>query len=553
MAKAQYPRQNSFTIIPALKGVVRKFGFQQRPPFSSIESVNLWPSDARTGRRVTSTRPYLEPLDQSPGAGVNLLCRVNGDGTLVPELTFLAARNGVLYKWAGEDTGSFEQVDVGLSPPAISTGRPVYATPFLLKVIIANNGTPLVYNYLSGASPRLTTLTATAGNVPLDCRVVATWEGSVWFGGAPTTPHILYASRTGTETDFNYAALPEDDGGAFATTGSNEGLIGEPIVALMPQTGDTMVVGCVNSMYALHGHPRRGGSISVLSGRIGPMGQGAWCKAPDGTLFMLTKIGMVTLAPTPNAVPSAISRDRIPDQLMGLKYDTLNPVVSMAYDSRWNGVHITIREATFGGDVQPAQAWWYDLEDGGFHEMEFASYPQVMLAFNELDSPTESGVLYGGDGFGGLAQFNTEGTEVFSYNQVIGPVRLSPTATRKNLIQQVKAIFGMPTHLSGVLTVWVGHDGEEAYNNYLTDRAGTSFSVPFDSLAKNGSTLRPRLARHAMLLQLSGATPPMIFEGADVQLVDAGRERSVRQWTTASQVAQPPQVSAGPDQIVDYV
>lgn len=535
------PKKGVIHVDPPLGGTVRKMGFQKQEPFSTIDSTNMWPLNSIDNRLALATRPplerYLEVDDN-----INLLCRVSGDGNQDPQQTFVYASEGDLYVWTG--TG-FDQVDTAFAPatvPAVTTGRAVYATPFLEKVVIANSGTPLVYDHDADLlTNRITYLTATAGTVPVDCRIVVTWQGAVWFAGAPDAPHILYASRTGDITDYDYFALPEDEGGAFATIDDNEGLIGEPITALMPQTTDTMVVGCLDSMWAIKGHPRRGGSVESISTKIGPLGQGAWAKAPDNTLFVLTKVGIVTIAPQDGSIPALISKEKIPNELIGLEFDPLDPTISMAYDTVWNGLIINKR-----GDNE--QSWWFDPQYGGFHKMALtvSGPPTVMLTFPSLDSATASGCLFGGEF--GLYRFDAMGVnETPVWSVFIGPIKISPNALLKSKVETVKVVLGAETIPGtgdeGTFGVFVGVDGEEAYNNANNSRAGTGYEVSTSVLIANNGLIRPQLSGHAVILRAFG-TDRFIFESADMVFVEAGQMRAMKNWSVE------PRVSAGPDQRV---
>lgn len=530
-------------IHPPQAGVVRKFGFQFQPPYSCIESVNFWPFNPADNRRVSCTRAPLGAFANPANTNINLLTPVNGDTGQYPQQSFLVAANGVLYLWMGGST--YQVVDEGESNvPTISTGRPVYCATMIFDTVIANNGDPLVYNNASqenlpSSEPRLTELTASEGTVPYDCRVVASWQGAMWFGGAHSTPHILYGSRTGDITDFDYAV--DDEGGAFATTGDNEGLLGGPIVALIPQTADAMIIGCENGMFILRGHPRRGGIMEVLSASVGPLGQGAWCKLPDDTLFMLTKTGIVILESNATATPTELSRQRIPDDLISLVYDSQNPVVSMAYDTQWKFVHINVR-----GDEE--QAWIYDVENGGFYQQEYEQYPTVVLSMPSLAEENKSGVLHGTAT--GMYRFDLTDTdqETISCHQMIGPIKISDNPFKKSKITECRTILGIESGLNGTIGWWCGMDGEEVYNNISNDSQRRTFETDLQSLQRNNGMTRPEVAGHALILQIEGevTSAPVIFEEAEITLVDAGRERAARNLAVA------PEVFAGADQTVEF-
>lgn len=538
-------------IHPPQAGVVRKFGFQAQPPYSTIKSVNFLPFHALDGRRVSCTRPPMKFFGSPSGAfgEVNLLKAINGDSGQTPQQSFIAAESGILYRWAGG--ASFEQVDQGLSSvPLISTDRPVCAATMIFQTVIANNGDPLVYNNSSSAFysgvgvHRLTTLASlvTEGTAPTDCRVAASWQGAIWLAGASANPHILFGSRTGDITDWDY--FVDDEGGAFATTGDNEGLLGGPIVALIPQTADAMIVGCEDGMFIMRGHPRRGGILEVLSSTIGPLGQGAWCKLPDDTLFIMTKAGIVTLESSSTATPTEVSQQRLPADLRSLIYDSSNPVVNLSYDTRYRMVHINVRGAQ-------EQAWYYDIENGGFYEQEYAAsliYPTVMLAMPSLDSEEASGVLYGnGDGLFRL-DLDTP-TETIQCTQLMGPIKISETPTRKSKIIECKTILDITSSLNGYQRFWCGQDGQEVYNQATEGREYRMHEDTLEDVQRNNGHVKPAISGHALIYEITGTVTglPIVFETAEIGYIDAGVERDMRD------TAVPPEVGAGADQSIQFV
>lgn len=538
MPKQAGPKHTNLTVLPPTGGIVRKFGFQQQPPFTCIDSTNVWPFSPQDGRSVSSARCPLAAFT-SPATGGNMAVAVNGDGTFTPTSTYLVAAAGVLYRYNGV---GYDTVDSGLSPPAVTTGRPVYAAAMQLQVFIANDGIPLVYNHAGqGPAPasRLTALTATVGTVPVGNPCVEVFQGSVWFGGAKANGHILYGSRSGGGTDWNYAALPDDEGGAFSTAGAEEGRIGERITALCLHTSDAMIVGCLNSVYALHGHPRRGGTLEVVSPTLGIMGQGACCVTADGRCFAMTKLGLVTIDSEHNTI-APISRQVIPDDLVGLPFDPDNHSVSMAYNSRWNAIHIVVR------DSRNPQAWLYYLDNGSFHRDVYSAYPTVLLNFPGLDSATTSGVLFIGSGYGGVARFDADGDESFTYQFYAGPIKIAPNATYESICLSVKFIFGMPTAPTGYITIWFGQDGEECYRNALNNRGAHKFTRTFASLVNNGAWVRPLMTGAAMIVEVGGTDGPMTYEGADCELAASGRSLGLRNWVL------PPVVDAGSDLVVEF-
>jgi hypothetical protein len=296
-------------------------------------------------------------------------------------------------------------------------------------------------------------------------------------------------------------------------------------------------------MWAIKGHPRRGGSVENISGKIGPLGNGAWCKAPDNTLYVLTKSGMVTISPQDGAIPALVSKEKIPNSLIGLAFDTLNPTITMAYDTVWNGVIINVRQ-----DINET-SWWFDPAFGGFHQMAYVNTapPSVMLTFPVLDTATASGTLFGSST--GLFRFDAEGTTDtnFDFNIFIGPIKISPNAALKSKLETAKIVVGLDTVPgASILQVVVGTDSEECFNNALFDRAGSIYEVSLATLVKNNGYLRPQLSGHATILAFAGSGP-FVFESADIDFIEAGRMRAARNYSMV------PRVLAGPDQTLEYI
>lgn len=539
-------------IHPPQAGVVRKFGFQAQPPYSTIRSVNFLPFNAIDGRRVSATRPQMKSTGSPSGASgrVNLLEAINGDSGQTPQQSFIAAENGKLYRFTGLGS-AYEEVDAGLTGvPLISTGRAVFAAAMLFETVIANNGDVLVYDnstdpaFNTAGVKRLYTLKSvvTQGTAPQDCRVTANWQGCVWLAGSSLTPHVLFGSRTGDIKDWDY--FVDDEGGAFATSGDNEGLLGGPIVALIPQTADSMIVGCEDSMFIMRGHPRRGGIMEVLSGTVGPLGQGAWCKLPDDTLFIMTKTGVVTLESSSTATPTEISRQRLPDDLISLAYNLSDPVVNLAYDTRYRMVHINVR----GSDEQ---AWYYDIENGGFYEQKYekaGTYPTVMLSMPSLDSENASGVLYGNNE--GIFRLNLDTpVETISCTQFMGPIKISDSPTHKSKIVECNTILDVKSGLNGFQRIWAGRDGQEVFNNADNSRKFRMHESTLEAVQRNNGVTKPAISGHAMIYEITGTVlqKPIIFESAEIGYKDDGMERGQRDLEVA------PEASAGKDQSIQFV
>lgn len=503
---------SQITIHPPLAGIVRSRGFQRQAPFSCREAVNFWPQFAIDGSETLAIRP---PLDQWLAVAthpVNLLCRVNGTTSQTPQRTFVAAVNGQLQRWTGSAL-----TNVG-GAGSVPTGRAVFAAAFEQKVYIPAS-TSLVYDY---PSDTLSTWTASdGGTLPADMRILVFWAGGLWGAAQPNAPHIVSGSATGNPLNWNFAASGE--GAAFQTTGDNAGLINDPVTALIPVSGDTMIVSTPDGMQAWRGHPRRGGVADVLSSTVGVRGQGAWCQGPDGTIYAITNKGLSAISNGASAV-SHISRDRIPNELIGFDYDYLNPRIAMAFDNRFNGIHITVRD---GND---SEAWFYDLKNGGLFQAKYAQYPHVMLPFDPIESGRASGVLFGGSG--GLFRFDLDGAETISEARVVlGPLRLSANAMERSKITEAQVVMGGgTTAVDAALEFYCGPTADSAYAASVSGRAAAKYQTTVDRTMAAHGRIRPMIAGHACTVVFNHAAemenPKLVMEEINLRLEPAGKERA---------------------------
>lgn len=505
----------TLVIEPPLAGINRALGFQKLPPFTAIDIMNMWPFNAADGRRVLATRPPLTAYT-SPDDNVNLFSFVTAGGEGKLEQGLVAAAEGTLYYWDGEDWVPA----TGAEADNITTGRPVFATPTGKFVIIANDDELLVYDYSTNDCD---ILTASAGSVPEDVTVAVTHMGSVMVAGTPGFENVLYSARTGDHTDWDFSQT--DEGAAFSTDVEVSGRVNEPIGALVPISADQLVIGCPNSMYVMRGHLSRGGLIDVLSPSLGICGNGAWCIGGDGSMYFMSKSGMGVLAPHATAQPTLISDEKMPDALKGLDYTYANPNISMSYSTRWNCVYIAVTGSQ-------AQAWIYDIRSGGFSRMSFSNYPTVMISYDLLTSFNTCGVLWGGDGYGGLARFDRNGTETDRpfYHAFLGPIQLTDDVTRKAKIKYMRVVLGGDSNdVLGSVVLYTGTDGEDAFTRAFNDLPSRRFGVDHGTLLRNGGSAYPHLAGSALIVVFCGSGDGIAtLEHINITLDDAGINRDLR-------------------------
>lgn len=375
-------RPFALTVQPPLGGVSRIAGFQNQEPFTSYNSTGFWPVDIKTMRRVSGTRPDFA-LPVAPGATVNGFVPVNGHLSGKPKQSLVAVSGGSLYWWDGAGW----VLATGTAANLADTGRAVYGTPFLLHAFICKaDSAPIDFDYVTGQAVVMSPL---VGTVPSDNRIAFTWQSCLCLAGQIARPHVLTMSRTGDAYDFDFSA--QDEGGAFTSAGADEGLLNGPITAGFAHTSDTAIISTLEGIVAWRDHPRRGGRPEMISSQY-IIGQGAWCKTPDDSVWYMTPVGLYMLPPSPGAIPVPVSRRKIPDELLGFsvgsaKYDYADPSMVMAYDSWSNLIYITDRKASI--------AWTFDPETNGFHRESFSNYPFVMHEHKPFVTADRSGVVFG--------------------------------------------------------------------------------------------------------------------------------------------------------------
>jgi len=503
------PEVTQLQIKPPLAGVIRSRGFQAQPPFSCRQAINYWPQYALDGTELLATRPPLdEHFEPATTGAVNMAQRVNGTTSNTPQRSLVVARNGDLFFWNG---AGYTAITMGaLSVPA---SRALFATTLGQKVYIPDVA-PLVYDY---ASDTLSAWTATSGTVPSDARAITTWLGSIVVAAVPDEPHIVSLSATNDGLNWNFSASGE--GAAWSSIGDEGGLISDPVTALIPTPGDSLIVSTPDSLFIWRAHPRRGGVADVLNPAIGVRGQGAWCADEKGHIFMLTNRGLSVFD---GSTVTHISKERIPSDLIGFTYDYLDPRVSMGYDVTFDKIHICVRD-----DTTPT-AWTYDLKHGGLWEADYeAALPYVMTRFDPLGTARASDLLFCGED--GIHRFDLDGTEDFPRHRVVvGPMRLSQDATARSKITEAQFVFGGGTDdTTAEVALYGGRTADSAYAAATSGLTPVKHVTTIADIFKSRGIRRPNISDHAACLVINQTeevtNPVVVLEEANLKLIPAGR------------------------------
>ena len=525
-----------------LGGISRILGYQSTEPFTVYDSVNLIPVDVETGRAVLSTRPPI--ISQTaPGGTITMAERINGSALGKPLQSMICAAAGQVYYW----DGSVWVVATGSQAAAISTTTAVHAKTFLQDTYIGNlNAEPFVFNYSNGD---VELLTASAGTVPQGCRAFSVFQGCLVMSGDPSNPHVLYMSRTGDASDWDFSVGVSDEGGAFFTAGENEGLLNGPITGHFPHSDDRLIISTLEGFSIMRGHPRRGGILGPGPRGVYMLGQGAYATTPDDVSYFMTNKGLMAMDPNPRAVPTFISRDKIPDELVGLSYDVDDPSVSMEYDSRWNGIHLTVR----ANGTTTNEAWWFDIRSGGFHRMTMDFTPHHLLEFPPFVTNNKSGVLYFGEDFGGIGRMERQSDQDTQPSRLItGPVSISESSSMQGVVQEVEFVFTGEVETGDALIGMAG--GRDAEDAVTRCRSQTyDYVVDLATLKSNGYVCRPRVSGSAFAMDFQQSTGRYAFDHAVIKYKDAGRSRKTRVARISPTVTDDTNVTFSPSTWDGYV
>lgn len=485
------------TIKSPLGGVYRRADFQTEKPFTCLDARDIWPLDASTGRRRLAVRPGFAAFGSQ--AACNLITSLEVAPSETNQRQLMIARGGTLYRHTSGT--SFTAV----SGSAVSTSRNVQAASYGSKLYVANDTNPGVYTY-SGHGWANWSSEVTAGTVPTSCRLICEWDTRAVLAGDPANPNVINFSRMDDWNDWDYAELDRGAAQAFS--------INEPTTCLIPHNRQCLIVGTAHSMWIFRGNPMQGGTLEKMAHVVGPINQTAWCKTADDWTYMLTRDGLYRMPPGCGAPPESVSRERIPESLLGL--DGVAYKGYLAYDVRFRGIHIYVEGAT-------PQRFWFDVEDGGFWPVTSPGSSILSIyRYGPIETANVSGVLIGtSSNLVRLDRTATLGGSDKAY-VVIGPIRVSTSPLWKNRMDEAVTILGDVTDdTTGTLDFHLAGSAEAA-GNLPTDR---SYSTTIGALI-NSPRCYPMQAGHALVLKYSQGLTSKVwaFEELSAVLTSCGRE-----------------------------
>lgn len=216
------------------------------------------------------------------------------------------------------------------------------------------------------------------GHPPLGCKLVAAWRDRLVWAAPQYEEHNWFMSANGTPRDYDYAdALEGEQGAAVAGRPGEVNAISDNITALIPINNDYLVLGCRNSIYVMRGDPAFGGGMDNLSREIGVVDRNAWCRGPNGEVYVLSEHGLYAINPGGGA-PQPMSHELLPDELRNINTEIAN--VTLECDVEDMGIWIFVTYDTGFS----SRHWYFETDTGAFWPVRFVNAGHEPWCANRL-------------------------------------------------------------------------------------------------------------------------------------------------------------------------
>lgn len=390
---------------------------------------------------------------------------------------------------------------------------------------------PKIYDPSVGDLGEIRNHTAEEGKgvVPVGPRLVALYKDRIIYAASDSQPHVWWASRQGDPNDWDFTQ--EDSGAAVFSQGSSlAGRMGDPITAIIPHSDDCLVVGAYNNLHIVRGDPGYGGTMSLISDKIGIVGPHAWSKVPDGMVCFMSADGLYIISAGCHGAPVSLSRERLPDELTNLTDQ--REIVTLEYDTQNRGLHIMVTRR----DSSTSSHWWYDWERKSFWRVKLKKDHEPHALHERTAWDNQQRVLLGGRD-GRIRYFD----RAFEYDDgdvdgngdpkpldaylLYGPFQLQQEGYDEGVLTELKADMG---EVSGRVQwdVFAGQTSEECWIKVLSDNSRESGYWSGANLSGQQYTSRPRVRGVSAIVRVkSGEIRRWFMERVTGVLRSAGRRR----------------------------
>ncbi len=379
----------------------------------------------------------------------------------------------------------------------------------------------------TGGAGTVTTWSASSGSLPgadgadTRPRLICTWRGRTVLAGLKSDPNNWFMSAVGDPRNWNYGVGSTTStqaiaGAQSASTVTNNGLVGDVVVGLVPINDNNLLFLCNSSTWIMRGDPMAGGTLQVLEPGIGGIWGQAWCQDAEGVTYWVTnKFAVYQFSQFD--YPRRISQHV--DPLLQTLADGGN-VVSMVWDDFYQGFHLFV---TAVGNGSAASHFFWEKRTGAWWQDSFGATAinPYCCAQMEGNSISDRRPVIGS--FDGVARYfepsqnSADDGNGYTTSVTIGPITSNFAAL---MVKQLLAILGTS---SGTVT-WSLYSGATAESALSSTPITGSFAAGVNR-AQN-----VRLAGRAFYLKLTTSAAAYALEKIQVMVAPLGavRERVAR-------------------------
>lgn len=224
--------------------------------------------------------------------------------------------------------------------------------------------TTVVYDL---AEDEVTTHTATKGEVPQRCKLLAQWRERLVHARSADDGHNWFMSAAGDQTDYDYNPVNPTATTAVAGNLSDAGRVPDIINSVVPWSDDLLFFLCDHSIWRLTGDPQAGGVIDNVSQTIGGAFGASWARDPLGVLYFFSTEGGIYRM-TPVGLPERISVDWIERRLQNVDLSVRH--ARLEWDFRSEGLVMFLVARDGSGGTQTEHYFW-EQKTAGWWPMKF--------------------------------------------------------------------------------------------------------------------------------------------------------------------------------------
>ena len=336
-------------------------------------------------------------------------------------------------------------------------------------------------------------------------------------------PNQWLASRHRDPQDMQTGQ--SDVGTPVSDQTSNLGIVGAPIIAMVPYLSDYLHFGATDGIWTLRGDPGSGGQISNTSRKVGFFGPDSWAFDAGGNLFFMSMDGFYSLPASSASVgnpPDNLTNVRVPNLIKSIGLNRRTDRVVMEYDKDRYGinVHISQNDSAYG------VAFFWDLRANSLNPDSFLTnqIAASMLYYDSRKAETRGLLMCGQDGY--IRKFdddekNDDGDVAIDAYDTLGPFQAFNRMRRQGQITEISPRLGDDSD-GATMSVYAGNAAETVVNAAKNDDTPQSEHT----LTGGGRrpAIRPRTIGAAFAIKVRNNTVGERFalEKVVVRLNDAG-------------------------------